>query len=252
MGNIELNKQELEKHLTEQLYLLNKSATDFDNGDFLEFKRMALSLRILLHDTSNSKSLFSSLGLKNRKFLDYSFKYDPGVHPILHSLVSVGMISGRYLPVLDGGNNPYELDFEEYWNKIVFKDNKNNQFSRKDLVLAVADKDGGAHVDKTVNEAYFELSRNNSIGWVHNSGDTHKNVEGAEMAAIRQIAHEILKVFDTNYKYKAIGDIIIAGVEARVREKDDKTSKPLIVNKVGRNDLCPCGSNKKFKKCCRL
>lgn len=23
-------------------------------------------------------------------------------------------------------------------------------------------------------------------------------------------------------------------------------------NKVGRNDLCPCGSGKKYKKCCLL
>jgi len=27
--------------------------------------------------------------------------------------------------------------------------------------------------------------------------------------------------------------------------------KPIVVgNRVGRNDPCPCGSNKKFKKCC--
>ena len=24
-----------------------------------------------------------------------------------------------------------------------------------------------------------------------------------------------------------------------------------LVEKVGRNDLCPCGSGKRFKKCCR-
>ena len=28
---------------------------------------------------------------------------------------------------------------------------------------------------------------------------------------------------------------------------DDKE----LVEKVGRNDLCPCGSGKRFKKCCR-
>jgi preprotein translocase subunit SecA len=26
--------------------------------------------------------------------------------------------------------------------------------------------------------------------------------------------------------------------------------KPVTVNKVGRNDPCPCGSGKKYKKCC--
>lgn len=28
------------------------------------------------------------------------------------------------------------------------------------------------------------------------------------------------------------------------------TSKPLISNKIGRNDPCPCGSGSKYKKCC--
>ena len=26
--------------------------------------------------------------------------------------------------------------------------------------------------------------------------------------------------------------------------------KPITVQKIGRNTLCPCGSGKKFKKCC--
>ena len=27
-------------------------------------------------------------------------------------------------------------------------------------------------------------------------------------------------------------------------------SQPIRVEKAGRNDLCPCGSGKKYKKCC--
>lgn len=31
----------------------------------------------------------------------------------------------------------------------------------------------------------------------------------------------------------------------------DRMQKPIkVIEKVGRNDLCPCGSNKKYKKCC--
>jgi len=26
--------------------------------------------------------------------------------------------------------------------------------------------------------------------------------------------------------------------------------QPAVSNKIGRNDLCPCGSGKKYKKCC--
>ena len=28
--------------------------------------------------------------------------------------------------------------------------------------------------------------------------------------------------------------------------------KPAVSNKVGRNDPCPCGSGKKYKKCCGI
>lgn len=42
-------------------------------------------------------------------------------------------------------------------------------------------------------------------------------------------------------------DFEIVKPKAKVIEM---TSKPIAVNKVGRNDLCPCGSGKKYKKCC--
>ena len=33
-------------------------------------------------------------------------------------------------------------------------------------------------------------------------------------------------------------------------EKALNPPKPLVAEKVGRNDPCPCGSGKKYKKCC--
>ncbi len=33
-------------------------------------------------------------------------------------------------------------------------------------------------------------------------------------------------------------------------EKMLNPPKPVITDKIGRNDPCPCGSGKKFKKCC--
>lgn len=41
-------------------------------------------------------------------------------------------------------------------------------------------------------------------------------------------------------------------IDAKIREKEDETRKALIQERfkdVGRNDPCPCGSGKKFKKC---
>lgn len=46
----------------------------------------------------------------------------------------------------------------------------------------------------------------------------------------------------------------ILSVEDRKRIKKDYNRSKIVVNdsKVGRNDPCPCGSGKKYKKCCGL
>ena len=34
------------------------------------------------------------------------------------------------------------------------------------------------------------------------------------------------------------------------KSRDNKKIKASDINKIGRNDPCPCGSGKKYKKCC--
>ena len=41
---------------------------------------------------------------------------------------------------------------------------ENNKFSRKNLILNVADTDGGTHVDPELDEKYMAFSRKNSLG----------------------------------------------------------------------------------------
>ena len=47
-------------------------------------------------------------------------------------------------------------------------------------------------------------------------------------------------------------DIIDSGYESNEHDEEISNVRPFIrsVDKVGRNDLCPCGSGKKYKKCC--
>jgi uncharacterized protein YecA (UPF0149 family) len=42
--------------------------------------------------------------------------------------------------------------------------------------------------------------------------------------------------------------------EAQGREDPQKRPQgtPVTVSKIGRNEPCPCGSGKKYKKCCGL
>ena len=38
--------------------------------------------------------------------------------------------------------------------------------------------------------------------------------------------------------------------ETLVEEYEEEASEPVRADKIGRNDPCPCGSGKKYKKCC--
>ncbi len=38
--------------------------------------------------------------------------------------------------------------------------------------------------------------------------------------------------------------------EILAEEYEEEASEPVRANKIGRNDPCPCGSGKKYKKCC--
>ena len=54
------------------------------------------------------------------------------------------------------------VNFEAWWERVVFEQAGN--FSRGDLILALAHKDGGAHVDPELGDAYAALSRGNLLG----------------------------------------------------------------------------------------
>jgi hypothetical protein len=64
--------------------------------------------------------------------------------------------------------------------------------SRRELILHVAETDGGAHVDPALDEAYMDLSRNNSLGWMLREGDVVRPFPPPVLPCIRQIAHEVL------------------------------------------------------------
>jgi hypothetical protein len=45
-------------------------------------------------------------------------------------------------------------------------------------------------------------------------------------------------------EYAYVGRCVLGGAQATVDQASPSSAK------VGRNDLCPCGSGKKFKRCC--
>jgi len=245
MTKIPQKKEELKKHFEEQLRFIEKSSIAYDNGDLDEAKRIATSLRLLFHHTDKSIPLLSQLGLdKTTKFIDTKLPdFQSGPIITYHGLISVSFGEDHYVPNL--GKEPISLvNYDNYWEKeIVLIDKKGNNFTRKDIVCEVANTDGGAHVDPTLKTKYSDLSRNNSIGWItqNNFGEV-KQLYGAALATIRQIGHEVLLTFNPNYEAEHKGNkIFISGLQI--------TTEPIPTYKIDRNDLCPCGSGKKWKKC---
>ena len=76
---------------------------------------------------------------------------------------------------------------------MVIEDSSNSRFNRKDIILNVANKEGGAHVDSTLDEAYANLTRFNSMRWSANILARDIELSSPVYPSVRQIAHEVMK-----------------------------------------------------------
>lgn len=198
-------KEDFEKHLVDQVDFLHRSCQAFDQGFESEAKRLATTIRVLLHTTKNQTSLLSLLDHQNICF------YDP-VGPIIQAnLLSENTLvfarvspskTSQYLPHLDdrqyGGNK--WLPFEQWWTMTVCRDSLHKLFSRRRFILEMANTDGGAHVDPKLNKAYANLSRFNSMGWIVEIGGTEHNLRNLVFASVRQIAHEVIHSLEVGCK----------------------------------------------------
>ncbi|HKW77096.1 MAG TPA: hypothetical protein VJN64_16305 [Terriglobales bacterium] len=198
-NRVQRPKDELKRELAEQLHLLRLSCEAFDRGIEAVGKHIALSIRVLIHQHGQSRALLDQLKAHPDYFLDSAGTLRTENLLTEFPLLSMQLSSagnGRYVPTIAGGNLPEPmrpLRFPDWWGNPVLRDNKRRTFSRRDLVLHVADTDGGAHVDPELDQAYMEISRNNSLGWVLTKGDMTQALDGRpELACMRQIAHEIL------------------------------------------------------------
>lgn len=191
-------KDELKQELSEQLQLLRHSCQTYDQGLEAIGKHISLSLRVLLHHHGQSKSLLEQLGYREGRFFDSAGPLNPRNLLTECNLVGFRVTNegGIYLPLISMGGNSIPMKrvkFLTWWNDPVLKDNKNRTFCRRELILHVADTDGGAHVDPELEEAYMAISRENSLGWVFAKNSIETALKGRpELACMRQIAHELL------------------------------------------------------------
>lgn len=191
-------KGELRKELQDQVLLLTHACSSFDSGLEPIAKHIALSLRVLLYQNRQSQSLLEQLGLRTKHFMDTAFDLNPRnlLTECPLTVMQLKSGSGRFIASCQAGGRPLGfrwLPFPQWWNANVIKDDRGRFFNRRELVLNVANTDGGGHVDSELDEAYMDLSRNNSLGWVLTQGNVETPFPPPVMACIRQIAHEVLE-----------------------------------------------------------
>jgi hypothetical protein len=197
-NRVQRPKDELKKELREQLQLLRHSCEAFDKGLEAIGKYIALSIRVLIHEHGQSRALLDQVGARPNYFLDSAGPLNPT--NMMSELNLVAMLlstsGARYLPAVAMGAPPLpmrQVRFPDWWNAPVLKDKQGRKLSRRELVRHVTDTDGGAHVDPDLDQAYMDISRNNSLGWTFGNRDVMQALSGRpELAAMRQIAHEVL------------------------------------------------------------
>lgn len=197
--------------LAEAREFLSASSNSYDHGFEAEAKRIAVSLRMLLHDTSASHSVLEQLRVKRAiHWVDTADPINPRnlipSHPglvIMQSHWTGERAIGTYVAPL--GNVPPERlhalkPFTPWWETPVMRDGDRETWSRRDLVLTLANKEGGAHVDPSLDDKYERMVTGNGLGWVTGDREGVYDPFGGNAigAAVRQIGFEVTTTLDAN------------------------------------------------------
>lgn len=218
MANIKQTDDDFQRHLAEQIHFLQKSAKEYDEGDFLEAKQMSVRLRVLLHDHGrNSVSLLTHLNKKNIDFYDTSANY-PSNNLLFESRLTCLKVhvdpnkptEVTIMPPL--GKGPSEryskgkISFDKWWNNKIIDSKTGIILSRNDIIYHVCNKDGGAHIDAKLKGDYVNsinqypvVPMSNGVEFGMNisqiKNDPNKGVVLGTIvtASIRQITYEVLE-----------------------------------------------------------
>jgi hypothetical protein len=238
--------QDFRAHLAEQLDFVRSSIERYDAGKGHEAKRLSVPVRTLVHNTRRSTGLLQHLGVQERLGWVDRGPPQPPANAIVISF-GVCVVESRF----DTGRTRYEpamgdlapdrlhppVSFEDWWRRPILADQHGNTFSRADLVLSVADQDGGAHIDAALNDKYQALSREDSLG-LRQSRDL-PIANSVVHASIRHIAEELLQTIERGLEWNG-HDPVVRNPVCRL---------PLGTSVGDRNDPCPCGSGRKVKRC---
>ena len=173
---------------------------------------MAVLLRTLLKTKGDTKSVLHQLGQDSISFLDtripegsfsyWTFSANICNHTFIAQNVYGGLLSKivtngekglnlDYHPLLGKNKWAQMLSFNDWYTAIVFKDQK-FELSREDCINIVADKDGGAHLDKRIPAKYSCFREPTALQFIIDGQIAVFN-QNPVYVSLRQIAWEVLE-----------------------------------------------------------
>lgn len=206
-----MHLSKLRVRLKEQIANLEVSAARYDAGWPAEANRLAVTVRVLVHDTARSKSLLKQMGVKEQmRWLDSNGGLDARKAMFFSSLMMFGttiLEDGMSLEVLPISQEQIlargrQLDFETWWKTAPVMVGNGEQITRFDIVDMLANQDGGAHVD-IKKDRFVRLLRSvpqmepffeeNDMGFSfgHSSEPNDEIAREILRAAMRTIAEEV-------------------------------------------------------------
>jgi len=206
MASITRTQQDLKERFNIQLGLLKLACINYDNNAEIAGFNIATSIRVFVHDTRNSTSALTHI---NRKNIDYLNTCNINSRP---TGTFTGLIYNSFRNIHDGqgGSALFQplftsdfhsrvkewIDFEKWWNAVVFQNPDGAMLTRKTLVLTAANQEGGAHIDDEIDELYDKFRHSYSTGIVI-QGRLSGAIRGFDnvpvLPAVRQIGYELSK-----------------------------------------------------------
>ena len=193
-GCSEMN-QEWVLQLKRQIKFLRSSSVAYDQGDHAEAARIAVAIRVLCYDKPGSPSLLKHMGKQDTLQLVTTARSLPAsiaANPLEFGDLLGGLIFGQAIHYDAIPQGTPTLAQPAWWSEtVLIRDNV--RYSRGDLVLTTAHKDGGAHVDKpnrrlkAFREGFWMKVHKNAAGEEirESMGDTHFRM-------LRRFADELL------------------------------------------------------------
>ena len=190
------NPVDFKAHLAKQLSFLQGSCQSYDAGFVDEGIRIATVIRVLIHQTGVSTPLLKHLMANTINLLSTTF--EPSQQTVLFmgmGMMKVGGSKGEYFPHLGNGPRNELVPVSKWWDQVITVLRRTHRLTRKEIVLAAANQDGGTHVDSKLTAGYAALAKDGAIGsFVYGPQEKLEvqPIQNAHLVSLRQMGYELL------------------------------------------------------------